>query len=354
VINSYLAKISASRREIVYGLAALLIIVVMLALFWWQRYAIASGRPFIVPETVRIFPGMTVSTAADSLAAHGVISNADDFRVYARFFSGGTTIRFGNYAFKQPVSIRRAYRRLAAGQSDLVRLTIPEGERLNRVLLLLSRRAGYPYTTLDSLASDSAFCASLGVPAASLEGYILPETYFLNPLYPASSTLRQLVQPALRIYARYGREIHQRQLSIRQVATLASLVEGEAQHDNERGLIASVYYNRLARNMRLQADPTIQYLIEDGPRRLRNRDLQIDSPYNTYKYRGLPPGPINNPGKASIMAAIFPDSSAYLYFVARGDGGHYFATTYQQHLRNKARFDAVRREVARRQRSHGG
>jgi UPF0755 protein len=118
-----------------------------------------------------------------------------------------------------------------------------------------------------------------------------------------------------------------------QVMTLASIIEGEAILDAERGRISGVYHNRLRRHMRLEADPTIQFLLENGPRRLRYPDLQIASPYNTYRVGGLPPGPVNNPGRASILAALYPERHAFLFFVANGRGGHWFSATYADHLR---------------------
>ena len=126
---------------------------------------------------------------------------------------------------------------------------------------------------------------------------------------------------------------------------MASIVEGEAMIDEEKPVIAGVFFNRLRKRIRLAADPTIQYIIPDGPRRLLNGDLKIESPYNTYIHYGLPPGPINNPGEASIKAALFPDNNKYLYFVARGDGGHTFSRTMEEHLQAKRKFDRHRREV---------
>jgi UPF0755 protein len=133
--------------------------------------------------------------------------------------------------------------------------------------------------------------------------------------------------------------------TLNQALTLASIIEGEAMVDTEMPLISSVYHNRLDIGMPLQADPTIQYIIPDGPRRLLYRDLEIDSPYNTYKYKGLPPGPINNPGIRAIKAALYPADTDYLYFVANGDGTHSFSENYSQHRRAKRRFDEYRKKV---------
>ena len=126
--------------------------------------------------------------------------------------------------------------------------------------------------------------------------------------------------------------------------TLASIIEGEAIYNSERSTISAVYHNRLKLGMKLQADPTIQYIIKDSPRRLLNKDLKIDSPYNTYLHNGLPPAPVNNPGKASILAALFPEENEFLYFVARGDGYHTFSKTQEEHNRAKREFQKFRRK----------
>jgi|TARA_B100001105_G_scaffold79331_1_gene62840 UPF0755 protein len=139
----------------------------------------------------------------------------------------------------------------------------------------------------------------------------------------------------------------------REVITLASIIEGEAIYNRERPVIAGVYHNRLKLGMRLQADPTIQYIVEDGPRRLLKKDLKIDSPYNTYLNYGLPPGPINNPGLESIKAALYPADTEYLYFVARGDGYHNFSRTEEEHNKAKREFQKLRRKVKRQRTKKG-
>jgi len=154
----------------------------------------------------------------------------------------------------------------------------------------------------------------------------------------------------IKILCQKSDENRARELGLKEleIITLASIIEGEALYDVERPIISGVYHNRLQKRMKLQADPTIQYIIKDGPRRLLNKDLKIKSPYNTYLNKGLPPGPINNPGKESIIAALFPNENEYLYFVARGDGFHKFSKTEKEHLIAKKKFQKIRRQVRRR------
>ena len=141
-------------------------------------------------------------------------------------------------------------------------------------------------------------------------------------------------------------------MNLHEAVILASIIQGEVMIDDEAPIVSAVYHNRLKRGIPLAADPTIQYLLPDGPRRLLNKDLEIDSPYNTYKNRGLPPGPVNNPGRIAIEAAINPADVDYIYFVAKGDGSHAFNRTHSGHLRDKQKFQQVRREVARKERTN--
>jgi len=224
-------------------------------------------------------------------------------------------------------------------------VTLPEGLRIGQIAAVLEARLEIDSAAFVALAHDSAFIAELGIGAPSLEGYLFPETYFFSFGIGERRVIRAMVE---QLRARLPRTMPPDR-TLHQVLTLASIIEGEAMLAGEMDTIASVYCNRLSAGMCLQADPTIQYLIEGTPRRLLNRDLEIDSPYNTYKYAGLPPGPINSPGLDAILAAVEPAKTGYLYFVADGEGGHIFSTTLREHLRAKRRFDRIRAQVRREQ-----
>ncbi len=184
-------------------------------------------------------------------------------------------------------------------------------------------------------AHDKSFIDSLGLNASSMEGYLLPDSYYVYERSSPSEIigifyngLKDFMVDSLRERAdSLGYTLHE-------ILTLASIIEGETNKTGEMPVIASVYYNRLKRGMKLEADPTVQYLQPNGWKRLLYKDLKIKSPYNTYLYPGLPPGPINNPGKDAILATLYPADTEYLFFVADGEGGHNFAKTYSQHLRN--------------------
>ena len=198
------------------------------------------------------------------------------------------------------------------------------------------------------LAHDKDFILKNGLEVNSLEGYFFPDTYLFFKGETPSNVLSYLVKQH-KIFWNKTYEIRAEQINLskHEVVTLASIIEGEAIFNNERPKISAVYHNRLNINMKLQADPTIQYIIDEPPRRLLNKDLKIKSPYNTYLNKGLPPGPINSPGKHSLLAALFPEENDFLFFVAKGDGYHTFSTNKRDHDKAKRKFQKIRRKIKR-------
>jgi UPF0755 protein len=185
------------------------------------------------------------------------------------------------------------------------------------------------------LCKDFNFIHSLGVDAPSLEGFLFPDTYILLKTYTEEDIIQILVNQFnynINLIKKTSPTVN---LNIREISTLASIIQGEAMFDDEMATISSVYNNRLKKRMLLQADPTIQYILPGKPRRLYNKHLKIDSPYNTYIYRGLPPGPINNPGFSALYAAVHPKKTNFLYFVADGKGRHIFTKTNEEHNQAK-------------------
>ena len=194
------------------------------------------------------------------------------------------------------------------------------------------------------LCRDYNFASSLGIDAPSLEGFLFPDTYILLKTYTEQDVITVLVNQFKFHYNKVNKK--NVKLNMREVITMASIIQGEAMYKDEMEIISSVYHNRLKKNMLLQADPTIQYILPGKPRRLYNKDLVIDSPYNTYKYKGLPPGPINNPGLAAINAAVNPLETKYLYFVSNLEGRHIFSYTINEH--NKAKHEMKRKRRLKR------
>lgn len=267
----------------------------------------------------------------------------------AQILRARSKIKAGKYLIPAKISSYRLLHMLVEGKVVPERVTIPEGLNSRQIAAIVQRQLAIDSTEFVQLVSDSGLARELGIQAPTLEGFLFPDTYRFNWGVDARTVITILVNQFKSHFDQaLQRRASQLGMSLLETVTLASIIEGEAVVDSERVVISAVYHNRLKQGMRLQADPTIQYIIKDGPRRLLSRDLKIDSPYNTYKYTGLPPGPINNPGLASIKASLFPARVDYLYFVANGDGSHTFSATFAAHLRAKARFDKIRRAVKKR------
>lgn len=304
---------------------------------------------------IEIPRGAVLTQIADTLFVNQLIEDRDVFIFWAKSLGYETKLRAGHFDVPAGLNDYNVVKFLTTAKANTQSVTFLEGWNLKQYAREAEQKYGINDSAFLKICTDADFIKSLGLNVGNLEGYLLPNTYFFNKTESPEKIIWHLVRQTLEIFENdtVKQALTVLNMSMHEILTLASIVEGEALIDNERPVIASLYYNRLKKRMRLQADPTIQYIIDGPPRRLLNRDLEVDSPYNTYKYYGLPPGPINNPGKASIMATIFPDTTNYLYMVAVGDGSHTFSRSLQEHLRAKEEFDKVRRKVARERRRKG-
>ena len=214
------------------------------------------------------------------------------------------------------------------------RVTFPEGITINRFASILQNRMNIDSVEFVNYCNDADVCKRFGIEQNSLEGYLKPVTYSFSLDANVPNIVEILVKEQLKEIKKYENDIKKTKYSKHQILTLASIIEAETPVIAERKRVSGVYHNRLDKKMLLQADPTVQYALKERKKRLLYSDLAVDNPYNTYKYLGLPPGPINNPSTSSIEAAVFPEKHNYLYFVAIGDGTnkHNFSTNYAQHL----------------------
>lgn len=299
--------------------------------------AACGDRPTGPAERIIVPPGATFASVTDSLAAHGLVQNRLWFKLRARMMGVDRSVHAGVYEVNRAMSSGEVLAILAAGQSTIIRFTVPEGLTLFDVADLAATRAGVRRDSLLAAARDTVLIDSLGLPGKTLEGFLHPDTYQL----PATITGRDIVRLMADGFRQswdpaWNARLDSIGMSQLEVITLASIVEGEARADDEREVIASVYLNRLHRGMALQADPTVQYaiLLRTGDRkpRLYDKDYQTPSPYNTYLQPGLPPGPVNSPSRRSIQASLYPATTPYLFFVAGPDGRHVFTRTFEEHL----------------------
>lgn len=289
-------------------------------------------------RTVLIERGKSLHAIAAELQRVGVIRRPIGFLVLARLMRLDRSVKAGQYSFRLGITVPALLRALDRGMYGLDLLTIPEGLTLRETAALLAPRLGVSAASIDSLARERLLLDSLGISTPSLEGWLAPDSYEWLPGTPVETALRAMVaRTRERLQkATAGCDSLPLGFGANELLALASIVEAEAQVDEERPRIARAYLNRLVKGMRLQADPTVGYALGRSPRsRLTLRDLQFASAWNTYLHDGLPPGPICSPGFESIEAVVYATPGVKdMYFVARGDGRHMFAETYEQHLAN--------------------
>jgi UPF0755 protein len=299
----------------------------------------AGSRP---PEragsaTVVVEPGTPVRALAAQLEERRIIESALLFELWIRASGKAGSIQAGTYEIPAGLSLPGVVETLVLGRTQLASVTIPEGLRLEQQAGVAARALGIDSAAFVAAATDSLLADSLGVEAPTLEGYLFPETYRVDPATDARGLVRLMVGEFRRTFGEEWRErAEELGRSVSEIVTLASIVEEEARVKEERPVIAGVYWNRLRIGMKLEADPTVQYALGAHRQRVLYRDLEIDSPYNTYLYPGLPPGPIASPGRASLEATLYPDSVPYLFFFATGEGGrHTFSETFAEHNRKR-------------------
>jgi UPF0755 protein len=289
-------------------------------------------------QFVEIPAGAGPALIGRRLTESGVVRDRISFRVALARSGQARRLQAGEYRFDQPMSAREVIDKLARGDVFLRPITFPEGLTIQQMAEIYERDGGGSRADFVSAARNAALIRDIDPAAPDLEGYLFPNTYSL----PRRTTAEQLVQQMVTAFRDVlTQDIVQRATArgwtVRQLITLASLVEKETAKPEERPLVAAVYTNRLRIGMGMQCDPTVIYALERAGKytgNLTRENLQFDSPYNTYRYAGLPPGPIAAPGRASIEAASSPADVPYVYFVSRNDGSHVFSETLDEHNRN--------------------
>lgn len=310
---------------------------------WWntasKAYAQSDKKELFV-----LTPGMNASKVAAELERRHLIRSALVFRVLVRSRQADAKLFAGEYFLSQGMSPAEIIDRLLKGpEVDAVRVTIPEGYTTAQTIeVLVEKGLGKKEDFMKAVAGyDFPFSFVQGAPKGEhrLDGFLFPDTYFIekksSPPEILAIFLKRFEQE---LTPQVTARLKEMGMSVHDWVTLSSLVEKEAVHESDRPLIASVFLNRLRINMPLQSCATIQYLLGTPKPKLYEKDLQIPSPYNTYLNPGLPPGPIANPGHASLAAVLNPGQTDYFYFVAKSDGYHVFAKTFEEHLQNQQKY----------------
>ena len=317
------------------SLLSLIIVLVLMVSGWWQANFATSVNRGTTLVKVTIPPGATAREVGEILQSRGVIKSALAFRLFALWYGVDQQLKPGVYQLQPGANLKYLLDQLVAGKVWEEEFTIPEGYTLKQIAQLLEAKglmSQEEFWQAVSKPYDYEFLAGIPPGPKYLEGFLFPDTYRVAVGDKPETIIRKMLDRFQEVYSEVSR--HRApglELNTLQMVTLASLVEKEAKLDAERPLIAGVFLNRLKKGMKLESCATVEYLLEEPKPVLTYQDLEIDSPYNTYRVFGLPPGPIASPGRASLLAALNPAPTDYLYFVARPDGSHEFSRTLEEH-----------------------
>lgn len=328
------------RLLILFAAGVLLLLGALAGLYRWGLEAPGGGKTVVltVPR------GASTGWVAEKLYQDGIIRSPLTFRLYARMHNLDKRIVHGTFRLTSDLSVPEVLKFLTGSGRVVKRFTIPEGLTLREIASRLEEQGIVNREEFLREAAtgqfDYAFLKEVPPGPNRLEGYLFPDTYRVF----AGVSARAVIELMLRRFGEVAGEINlagkaaEQGLTVHEAVTLASLVEREAKREEERALIAGVLLNRLRCGMLLQVDATVQYALGEHRERILYRDLEVDSPYNTYRITGLPPGPIAAPGRASLLAVLHPRETDYLYYVAKPDGSHAFARTLEEHSANKRRY----------------
>ena len=325
----------------------LLACLVLFALLVWLAVSLYRPHAFTPGDViVEVEKGMDVGGVARLLEKRGIIGSRRAFLVSYRLFYQPRVIRAGEYALVSPLRTKEVLDILIKGKVYLHSLTVPEGLTAREIAPLVGPLLADGQDAFLAAVREVEPIRRFDGEAENLEGYLFPETYSFVRGISAVDAVAAMVGQFRAVFSDTWKErAEARRLSVRQAVTLASLIEKETSVTEEMKLISAVFHNRLRIGMKLDCDPTIIYALKekglfDG--NLTKKDMALDSPYNTYRHAGLPPGPICNPGRAALEAALFPAEEAYLYFVSRNDGRHHFSRTFKEHQNAVRQFQLKR------------
>lgn len=280
--------------------------------------------------------GQSLTEIANNLEKIGAITSKSNFIFYSKLYGKTTKMKTGRYAIRPGDSIADIIDLIVGGYATPFNVVIPEGFTIAEMGNLLHSTIDMDLDGFKELVSDTRLLDSLDIEADNLEGYLAPSTYnFFYEEDPQNVVAKMTGHFFESLPDSFEIKANELGMTFHEAVTLASMIEEEAMMDSERPIIASVYLNRLKKRWRLECDPTVIYAMGGLDRPLYRKDLKYDSPYNTYKYFGLPPGPISNPGVKSLEASVNPARTDFMFFVARGDGSHVFTRTHREHINAK-------------------
>jgi UPF0755 protein len=329
-------------KRVVAGVIVVLLIAAAGVAYVGYRRLHQPFQGYQTEQFIEVPAGAGTRAIGDRLVGSGVIRDRLTFRLALWMSRNARRLQAGEYRFDHPMTPADVLAKLARGEVYVVPLTFPEGLTIADMAKIFEAHGFGARADFTAAAADGSVVADLDPAAKDLEGYLFPDTYLLPRRTDARKLVKQMVERFRKTLSPDMVEAaNTRGLSVRQLVTLASIVEKETARADERPIVAAVYSNRLRIGMPLQCDPTVIYAMMRAGRyagNIRRGDLAIDSPYNTYRVAGLPPGPIASPGKGALAAAAHPAQADYLYFVSRNDGSHEFAHTLEEHNRNVQKY----------------
>ena len=330
-------QIPFSSDELIFGLLLCFLTAFIVAESRWSRLndsnAISSDHAvdLYLDQTTKL-PELT-----NVLEDSGLIRSRNEFR-WAADILGWHNFREGHYQIDHGFTYNRFLSKLARGIQDPVSMTILPGRMKGEIITSVSQDLQFDSLAFAKILSDSTFLSSVDLQKKDVIGRLYPNTYSLYWTSSPKSVFKRILQVFNKtVVSAHKSRFNELDKSVDDIVTLASIIEWEAKVDSEKSVISGLYWNRIKRGMRLQADPTINFIIGKR-RRLLYEDYKIDNPYNTYLHRGLPPGPITNPSLSSIKAALYPQDNDYLYMVASPDGSHAFSKTFEEHKQKSAKW----------------
>jgi UPF0755 protein len=321
--------------------------IIFLGVIHWVQFLGEVPSLEKIAKKVEIPKGASYKKVVGLLDQKGLITRPFYFNILGKLTGGETRIQPGEYQLHTAMRPMEILKVLVAGRVVLHRVVIPEGLTTKQIAAILEETGLVKSLAFLPVADDKTVLKSLGIKAESLEGYLFPETYQFRKGTPPLEVIQVMVRQFQTVYdASFQKRADEIGMTQLEVLTLASIIEKETGVGSERRLISGVFHNRLKKKMRLQSDPTVIFSVADFDGNLTRKHLRNSSPYNTYKVKGLPPGPIASPGRDSIYAALYPEDVDYLYFVSKNNGTHYFSKTLREHN------NAVRKYQLRRKRKN--
>jgi UPF0755 protein len=342
-MNNFISTFWLRKEDLILGISVFLMVLLVTFLSRFTR--LESNSSIQVEESVTLYlpeSGDLVDLIPE-LIVNGIEVDSSEY-IWALNILDVQSFAAGRYVINEGVSYRDFFAKLSRGLQDPMMVTIPIGQFQNRFIERVSSRFRFSEEELSAAMSDTTFLSEYGVRVDQVIGRMIPNTYEMYWTISAEQFLeRMFVEFNKAVTEPYLNRAQELGLTLDEVTTLASIIEWEVRHVDEKAKVSGLYWNRLNRRMRLQADPTVNFAIGER-RRLLFSDYRVNHPYNTYRVTGLPPGPLNNPRLTSIEAALFPEEHNYIFMVATPEGYHSFTTNYQDHLRESRKWTAWLRE----------